>query len=151
MAQDDNQEYIRLSMPTPNPSPPASLYDRLGGRPALQQLLKYFYADVRQHAEIAPIFAANIEDWPAHLEKIADFWSGVTGGPALYAGPMPFKHTPLGLEERHFQAWLGLWARHCRARLAPAEAEELIAIAETIGQRLRQLIAMYGGKPAGGN
>lgn len=127
-----------------------SLYDRLGGRPALQQLLKYFYADVRQHAEIAPIFAAHIEDWPAHLEKIADFWSGVTGGPTLYSGGMPFKHTPLGLEEKHFQAWLGLWSRHCRARLAPAEAEELIAIAETIGQRLRQIVAMHGGKAGGG-
>jgi len=129
----------------------ASLYDRIGGRPALQQLLKYFYADVRQHAEIAPIFTANIGDWPAHLEKIADFWSGVTGGPALYSGAMPFKHMPLGLEEKHFQAWLGLWARQCRARLAPAEAEELIAIAETIGQRLRQMVAMYGSKPGGGS
>jgi hemoglobin len=137
-------------MSSPSAIPPATLYDRLGGRPALQQLLKYFYADVRQHAEIAPIFAANIADWPAHLEKIADFWSGVTGGPALYSGPMPFKHTPLGLEEKHFQAWLGLWARHCRARLAPREAEELIAIAETIGERLRQIIAMHGGNAAGG-
>jgi hemoglobin len=129
--------------------PSATLYGRLGGRPALQQLLKYFYADVRQHAEIAPIFAAHIEDWPAHLEKIADFWSGVTGGPALYSGGMPFKHAPLGLEERHFQAWLGLWARHCRARLAPTEAEELVSIAETIGQRLRQMVAMYGGSGSG--
>ena len=62
-------------------SPPATLFARLGGRAPLLQLLKYFYADVRQHAEIGPIFAAHIEDWPAHLEKIADFWSGVTGGP----------------------------------------------------------------------
>lgn len=123
----------------------ATLYDRLGGRPALQQLLKYFYADVRQHQEIGPIFAAHIDDWPAHLEKIADFWSGVTGGPALYSGPMPFKHMPLSLEERHFQAWLGLWARHCQARLAPAEAAELIAVAETIGQRLRHMVGVPPG------
>jgi hemoglobin len=127
-------------------SEPASLFDRLGGRPALLQLLKYFYADVRQHQEIGPIFTAHITDWPAHLEKIADFWSGVTGGPASYRGGMPMKHVPLGLTERHFQAWLGLWARHCRARLAPAEAAELIAVAETIGQRLR---IMTGVPPAG--
>ena len=44
-------------------NPPASLYDRIGGRPALTKLLRYFYADVRQHAEIAPIFAAHIDDW----------------------------------------------------------------------------------------
>lgn len=128
---------------------PTPLFDRIGGRPGLLQLLRYFYADVRQHREIAPIFAAHIEDWPAHLEKIADFWSGVTGGPARYAGPMPFKHVPLKLEERHFEAWLGLWSRHCRAHLPPAEAEELVALAEGIGQRLRQILAAVTneGKP----
>jgi len=124
----------------------SSLYDRLGGRAGLLELLKYFYADVRQHREIAPIFAANIEDWPAHLEKIADFWSGVTGGPANYRGGMPMKHFPLGLEKRHFEAWLGLWARQCSTRLGPVEAAELVAIAETIGQRLRQMIALNGGR-----
>lgn len=123
------------------PAPSATLFERLGGRPRLMHLLRHFYADVRQHDEIAPIFAAHIEDWPAHLEKIADFWSGVTGGPARYTGGMPFKHVPLGLEERHFLAWLGLWARHCRAHLAPTEAEELINLAEAIGQRLRHIIA----------
>jgi hemoglobin len=128
------------------PPPTRSLFDRLGGRPKLLQLLKFFYADVRQHREIAPIFAANIQDWPAHLEKIADFWSGATGGPVVYRGAMPLKHMPLGLEERHFQAWLGLWARHCRMYLPPAEAEELIAVAENIGQRLRQIVAL-GAKP----
>jgi hemoglobin len=117
------------------------LYQRIGERAGLLKLLRHFYADVRQHEEIAPIFAAKIEDWPAHLEKIADFWSGLTGGPALYRGGMPWKHVPLKLEERHFQAWLGLWARTCHAQLAEPEALELIAIAEKIGQRLRMIIA----------
>lgn len=134
-------------MSAPVSSSPATLFERLGGRPRLQHLLKYFYADVRQHTEIAPIFAANITDWPAHLEKIADFWSGALGGPVLYRGAMPMKHVPLGLEERHFQAWLGLWSRHCRAHLAPTEAEELIAVAETVGQRLRQIVALHGHPP----
>lgn len=127
-----------------SPTPPAALYERIGGRPVLLVLLKHFYADVRQHREIAPIFAANIEDWPAHLEKIADFWSGITGGPRLYAGGMPWKHVPLKLEERHFAAWLDLWARNCRAQLPPAEANDMIAAAETIGLRLRQIIAIQG-------
>lgn len=119
-----------------------SLFVRLGGRPQLLSLLKYFYADVRQHAEIGPIFAAHITDWPAHLEKIADFWSGVTGGPMNYRGAMPMKHMPLGLKETHFQAWLDLWCRHCQTRLAPPEAAELIGIAQVIGQRLRHIIGV---------
>lgn len=124
------------------PPSSASLFVRLGGRPQLMQLLNYFYADVRQHAEIGPIFTAHITDWPAHLEKLADFWSGVTGGPANYRGGMPIKHQPLGLEERHFRAWLDLWARHCRARLGATEAAELVAVAETIGQRLRTMVGV---------
>lgn len=120
---------------------PASLFTRLGGRPALAVLLRHFYADVRQHAEIGPIFNAHITDWPAHLEKIADFWSGATGGPVRYRGAMPARHMPLGLEERHFQAWLDLWRRQCRIRLPAPEAAELIGIAEMIGERLRFLTA----------
>lgn len=128
-------------------APSTSLFERLGARPRLMHLLRHFYADVRQHAEIGPIFAAHIGDWPAHLEKIGDFWSGATGGPVRYSGPMPMKHAPLGLEERHFAAWLDLWRRHCRAHLAPREAEELILLAEAIGVRLRQLLSVPPGSP----
>jgi hemoglobin len=125
----------------PNSPATAPLFDRLGGRRQLLHLLRHFYADVRQHRVIAPLFAAHVQDWPAHLEKIADFWSGATGGPPLYRGAMPSKHIPLGLEEAHFQAWLELWHRHCHAHLPPRESEELIALAEGIGQRLRQWVA----------
>lgn len=135
---------------TPDPANPASLFDRIGGRAGILQLLKYFYADVRQHQEIGPIFTAQIKDWPAHLEKIADFWSGVTGGPMDYRGGMAMRHMPLGLQERHFQAWLDLWGRHCRARLGTAEAAELIGIAETIGQRLRAMVGVPPTRPSAG-
>jgi hemoglobin len=122
-------------------SSPSSLFVRLGGRPRLMHLLRHFYADVRQQQDIGPIFAAHVSDWPAHLEKIADFWSNITGGPLRYGGAMPAKHFPLGLQEPHFNAWLDLWRRHCRAHLGPTEAEELITAAETIGDRLRWMIA----------
>jgi hemoglobin len=61
---------------------------------------------------------------------------------------MPAKHVPLGLEEKHFVAWLDLWGRHCRAHLPAAEAAEMIRWAEGIGQRLREIVARCG--PAGG-
>jgi len=129
---------------------PARLFDRIGGREPLLRLLRHFYADVRQHREIGPVFAATISDWPAHLEKIADFWSGATGGPPRYAGPMPLKHIPLSLEERHFSAWLDLWQRHCRAHLGAAEAGEMIRLAEAIGRRLREIVGVRGPDTGGG-
>jgi hemoglobin len=133
-------------MPSPQPSQ-ASLFERLGGRPALAKFLRHFYADVRQHQFIGPIFIAQIHDWPAHLEKIADFWSTATGGPPNYSGPMPQRHFPLELGEKHFEAWLELWRRNCRIYFATTEADEMIAIAESVGQRLRTLIAYNQARP----
>jgi hemoglobin len=126
----------------------ATLFGRLGGRDALMRLLRHFYADVRQHHGIGPIFNAQIHDWPAHLEKIGDFWSGATGGPPSYSGPMPQRHFPLGIGEAHFEAWLDLWRRNCRAQLRPREAAEMIKLAEGIGERLRELVSRFGTAPA---
>ena len=118
-----------------------SLFDRIGRREPLHRLLHLFYADVRQHNLIGPIFNTHIQDWPAHLEKLTDFWSGVTGGPARYRGGMPWKHIPLQLKESHFAAWLSLWHINCRRHLSEREAEEMIQAAEMIGQRLRHILA----------
>lgn len=121
-------------------NPEGILYDRLGGRTGLLKLLKHFYADVRQHQLIGPVFMEHIHDWPAHLEVIADFWSGLTGGPAQYRGGMPIKHFPLGLTEAHFEAWLTLWKHNCRTQLPPREAEEMTVLANRIGVRLREIL-----------
>lgn len=121
-----------------------------GGRDKLKELLRYFYADVRQHALLGPIFNAHIDDWPAHIENIADFWSGLTGGPARYRGGMPWKHVNLGLDESHFQAWLGLWKRTCATHLKESEASEMGQLADKIGQRLRGIIAKHAPPPTNG-
>jgi hemoglobin len=116
----------------------ASLFERIGGRAGLMKLLGHFYADVRQHQLLGPVFAAQIQDWPAHMEKIADFWTQVMGGPAGYGGGMPARHMPLGLREEHFQAWLGLWRTNCLIWLPAECAPEAIGVAQNIGLRLRQ-------------
>src|SRR4051812_41981853 len=79
-----------------------TLYERIGGRESIARLLKHFYADVRQHRVIGPIFNSHIQHWPEHLAKIAEFWSRVTGGPSNYSGQMPVKHLALGLSAEHF-------------------------------------------------
>lgn len=117
-----------------------SLYDRIGGRPGLAVLLRHFYADVRQHAVLGPIFNRQIQDWPEHLEKIGSFWARLTGGPSDYAGAMPAKHVSLGIDGRHFAAWLQLWDFNCRRRLKPVEADEMIALAHEIGRRLEGIV-----------
>lgn len=117
-----------------------SLYERIGGRGGLTLLLRHFYSDVRQHALLGPIFEQQIDDWPAHLEKIGSFWARVTGGPAEYSGQMPAKHFALGIEARHFAAWLQLWGFNCANHLKQEEAQEMITLAHGIGNRLKSIL-----------
>lgn len=118
------------------------LYDRLGGRDGLARLLRHFYSDVRQHALIGPVFNRQIDDWPAHLEKIGSFWARLTGGPSGYSGQMPMKHLNLGIDASHFNAWLQLWTFNCRNHLPEAEAREMIALAHEIGRRLKGILGV---------
>ena len=106
----------------------------------LLALLWQFYADVRQHQLIGPVFNVRIQNWPEHVSKIAEFWARATGGPSNYAGQMPLKHLTLGLEPKHFAAWLELWDWNCKRHLPAAEAAEMSALAQGIGRRLRQIV-----------
>lgn len=113
-----------------------SLYERLGGHDGILKLIRSFYVDARQHSVLGPIFKAQITDWPAHLDKIADFWALQTGGRSRYRGGFAGAHVSLGLQSEHFQQWLGLWELNNGRHLAPREAGELNALAHELGRRL---------------
>ena len=49
-----------------------TLFERIGGMEKLHPFLWQFYADVRQHQVIGPIFNARIQNWPEHVSKIAE-------------------------------------------------------------------------------
>jgi hemoglobin len=116
------------------------LYQRIGGREGILNLLRHFYADVRQDPLIGPVFNAQIKDWKEHLDIIASFWETLIGGPRTYARPMPVKHVPLHLREEHFERWLFLWQANCRAQLPTYLAVEMIDLADHIGGKLRLIL-----------
>src|SRR5665213_1467215 len=118
----------------------SSLYDRLGGHDGILKLLKPFYADVRQHVVLGPIFNSHIQDWPEHLEKIASFWAMQTGGESNYRGGFAGAHLKLGLEPEHFGHWLGLWELNSNRQLPPREAEEMKGLAQRLGGRLLTVV-----------
>lgn len=127
-----------------------SLYERLGGQEGLQLLLHHFYADVRQHRVLGPIFNAHIQDWPAHLAKIGEFWARQTGGPSRYGGGFGAAHLKLGIGPEHLGHWLELWDFNCRRRLGAAEAGEMIQLAHRIGDQLLRILAGRPGVQLGG-
>ncbi len=118
----------------------APLLDRIGGRPKLDLFLRNFYASVRVDPLIGPIFEDIIEDWPAHLEKIAEFWSLQMGGPSEYRGGLMARHVPLSLKPQHFDAWLKLWENSCRAHFDPPETGEMIQLAHVFRQRMEPVL-----------
>lgn len=78
-------------------------------------LVSSFYSKVRANKEIGHFFNETIEDWPAHLEKLTDFWetnlfmvSKFRGNPmrAHKEVDQNFDHS---IEQRHFGEWLNMW------------------------------------------
>jgi hemoglobin len=59
-----------------------SLYDWLGGMPALENLTATFYARVPADPILAPVFAHMS---PAHAKHVAEFLAEVFGGPPVYS------------------------------------------------------------------
>ena len=131
--------------PAPPPNPPptpgaTTLFERLGGRPGVSRLIKWFYARVRFEPDLEPIFNAHITKWSEHLETLVDFWSTQVGGPATYKTGMG-RHFKLQLGPEHFTTWLRVWEANCRDLLQEREASEMIALAHSIADDLQRMIA----------
>lgn len=86
-------------------------------RADINLLVKKFYVKVRLDDLLGPIFNHHIENkkWPAHLEKLTDFWEGnLLGGTSFYGNPAQ-KHLNVDRESNHtidashFEQWLALW------------------------------------------
>ena len=73
-------------------------------------LVNAFYTKVREDSLLRDIFNDVIKDnWPAHLNRMIDFWSTVLLYTRTYKDdPMP-KHLPLPVSKEHFDRWLDLF------------------------------------------
>ena len=87
----------------------------------ISRLIDAFYIRVRGDATIGPIFDQAVEDWPAHLALLKNFWSTVLLTTGVYRGdPLP-AHLKLPLEREHFERWLALFAETANDLLSRAE------------------------------
>ncbi|MBB5987805.1 group III truncated hemoglobin [Sphingobium lignivorans] len=111
----------------------------------LSRLVAAFYERVRADAALGPIFDDAIDDWPAHLEKLAAFWSSVMLTSGRYKGrPVPahMKHRAR-ITPALFERWLNLWAQVSNQLMTPAAALALQDRAQRIAQSLQ--LAMFFG------
>ena len=114
----------------------------------ITQLVHGFYADVRQHALLGPVFEQAIGDrWDAHLQRLVDFWSTVALGTRSFRGDVFGKHMALqGITPAHFAAWVGLWQAHTQRLFTPEVARELQVVAHGIARNLFR--GYFGSEPA---
>lgn len=97
-----------------------------------------FYAVIRTHPSLGPVFAAHVTDWPAHEAKIAAFWRNAILFERGYDGNPMAKHKAAGnVRPGMFDAWLGLFDSVLRRQLAPETAAAWSALAHRIGRGLR--------------
>jgi hemoglobin len=93
----------------------------------IRRVVHAFYADIRRDDLLGPIFNGAIaqDQWPAHLAKLCDFWSGALLRTSRYAGrPLPPHLSIPGLGEQHFRRWLGLFSVTVR-QVCPQDAADL--------------------------
>ncbi len=75
------------------------------------RLVHAFYARVRADPRLGPVFEAHVDDWPAHLATLVDFWSAMLRGTRRFSGAPVQRHNALpGLDAAMFERWLTLFA-----------------------------------------
>jgi hemoglobin len=88
-----------------------TLYEDLGGEPALRRLSDAFYERVLADELLAPVFASFT---PTHVERVAIWLGEIFGGPADFTARLGGHqallkvHLGLGIREEHRQRWLEL-------------------------------------------
>ena len=106
---------------------------------ALAQLVDRFYAKVRRDPALGPVFNGAVDDWPAHLDTLAAFWSSVMLTSGRYKG------NPMAAHVKHkaritpelFDRWLAIWAQTTNETMPLRAAAALQEKAERIADSLK--------------
>jgi len=111
----------------------------------IERLVRSFYARVRDDAILGPIFAAKIDEWEPHLQKMFAFWSSVTLMTGQYHGQPMARHLPLPIDARHFDRWLALFAQTAYDVCPQAAADRVVLLSRRIAESLELGVATSHG------
>ncbi|MCB2110743.1 group III truncated hemoglobin [Albidovulum sp.] len=104
----------------------------------IDRVVADFYAAIRAHPGLGPVFAVHVKDWPAHEAKIAGFWRNAILYERSYDGNPLEAHRAAGnVRPGMFDIWLGLFDSVLARNLAPGTARSWSLLAHRIGRSLR--------------
>ena len=114
-------------------------------RENVKQLVADFYAKVRKHEALGPIFigaiGASDELWNAHIEHITAFWTRLLLNEGEFSGQPMKTHAELPpFPKERFGDWLGLWEQTLNEIYTPQVASGILAKANQISQRFKFVI-----------
>lgn len=80
-------------------------------------LVSTFYKHIRKDDILGTIFNTHIQDeqWPAHIDKLTDFWMTGLFGIICFKGNPTEAHRKVdkimsySIDTIHFESWLALW------------------------------------------
>ena len=116
-------------------------------------LIDAFYALVRRHPALGPIFEAAIaeEEWPKHLETMRRFWSSVMLTSGRYSGnPVAVHRAVPGIERPLFADWLALFTQAASEVFEAGPASLFAAKAQRIASSLQLALFHRLGDPPDG-
>ena len=95
--------FVVLILGIPALSQDKSLYERLGGQPAIEAVVKDFAGRVLADARVNKKFAKS--NAPRLVKNLTDFVCNATGGPCKYTGlSMKKSHKKMGTTQGEFNA-----------------------------------------------
>jgi len=104
----------------------------------IDRVVASFYAAIRQHPTLGPVFATHVTDWPAHEAKIAAFWCNAILMERSYDGnPLAVHQAAGNVRPGMFAPWLQLFDATLAGTLPAQAAAEWSALAHKIGAGLR--------------
>ena len=104
----------------------------------IDAVVALFYARVREHPTLGPVFAAHVTDWPHHEAKIAGFWRNAILFERSYDGnPNAVHQRARNVQPGMFTPWLALFDQTLTDTLPSETAAAWSALVHRIGQGLR--------------
>lgn len=104
----------------------------------INRVVAEFYARVRRHQILGPVFKVNVEEWPSHEDKVARFWAKMILHEQNYEGnPLKAHIVAKNMHTELFEPWLDLFDSVLQDELSEYQASAWSNMVHTIGGTLR--------------
>ena len=120
----------------------------------IDQVVQRFYARVRAHPKLGPIFFESLtrapDIWQAHEAKIGRFWRNALLREPVYDGNPMLVHAGISaIEPAHFDIWLGLFDEVLSETLPRGAAQSWSRLAHRVGRGLSMGLSLARARAGG--